>query len=352
MKTKLVTTFTLLTISSGAFAASLLGGTSGGGGNIPLDQQVNVDKLTFAIETSSRKMVKLWLNTYYARVMNSREGDHCNTGDEVCAATSKLIKAKPSIYEIIDTVKFDIKYDDYCYDNEGNKRDGSIYGATPNHICISIHSLSSKVSKLDYIDQISGLVLHEISHLYGSSEELAQKLQANLLDKTPNAFYHSQGSNSQDMIRSNIDKIEMLKHYLYTNNFGGKCNVVQSVRDDLFVLGDYLEGDTNSNILSFMSPKMSSLFWAAAVKMSFVQKYVCARDNQVDKYFKNMDYLQYESIFLNGAKQRSVDAVYYNTQLKVDRNIMINKIEDQFGIYSELEEIKNLLQRSSELMFN
>lgn len=73
-----------------------------------------------------------------------------------------------------------------CYDAKGHPVDGSIYATNANQICLSTKRLQEKLKKDNFEIQLLSLYIHEISHLFGSTENQAQKLQDQILQIGPN----------------------------------------------------------------------------------------------------------------------------------------------------------------------
>ena len=92
-------------------------------------------------------------------------------------AFDKLFAPGADVFKLLADVKVHLERENPCYDSDGKPVDGSSVTKTPNGICISLPRLKEKLNISNYQAEIVALVLHEISHLLGTTEEEAVEIQ-------------------------------------------------------------------------------------------------------------------------------------------------------------------------------
>lgn len=108
-----------------------------------------------------------------------------------------------------------------CYDQNGKERDGSIYRNDGKQgVCISTFNLSQKIRSDAVQTQLVALMAHEYSHLLGTNETQANKIQKYVLNYmpkwSPNATshvtnsYHSSLSGARQDINTFIQNLNRL----------------------------------------------------------------------------------------------------------------------------------------------
>jgi hypothetical protein len=85
---------------------------------------------------------------------------------------------RPNIYEIVAKLKYDLNENENCFSPEGEVRDASAYTINGEfRICLSYPRLSRRLYQSHKWRQIHALIIHEASHLAGTTEAEAQYLQ-------------------------------------------------------------------------------------------------------------------------------------------------------------------------------
>lgn len=146
-----------------------------------------------------------------------------------CDASKKIFRSSPDILALLNDVKIEFSEIDSCYDAAGHTVDGSVSGQPTNQICISGKNLVEKLDTFFYEPQIAGLVLHEISHWLGSTEEEAAALQTDLINRlldtsipTLHKLVHEEMS-AVAPLRGSIDFIRMgMRHPI--NELAALCS--------------------------------------------------------------------------------------------------------------------------------
>lgn len=88
-----------------------------------------------------------------------------------------LFDGEQTVFDVLDRLTIEVRHSAACRDARGNEVDGSADLASGNRICISAKRLAEKLTCSDVEAQVWALVLHEISHLLGTSEAEALQLQ-------------------------------------------------------------------------------------------------------------------------------------------------------------------------------
>gem|GEM_PF-2938317 len=140
--------------------------SSGGGGTLP-DNTVSASYL-FDIIVESKRDLRAIVNAEHELFYGStRESTLYN----------KLFAGKANLIDVLESVDIEILMDKPCRDSAGKAVDGSVYASIPNAICISPYSMAPKLIEERARVEVLALLVHELSHLLGTTEEEAVDLQ-------------------------------------------------------------------------------------------------------------------------------------------------------------------------------
>lgn len=121
------------------------------------------------------------------------------------AALYERIFANGSVDEALRGVRTELREDGPCYDRAGQERDGSIVARPPFRLCLSLSRLRSKLNRTNADIEVLALYLHEVSHLFGTTEEEATNLQALIRNLGPDfKSYFSFLENGSGSLRSSL----------------------------------------------------------------------------------------------------------------------------------------------------
>lgn len=153
---------------------ALAGGSDVGGGGVLRLPHASIDQVKESA-ARSRQILKLWLH--------GQEAWSSTHPDDITPAYSKLFRGPRSIYDVLDNLKIEFRLNKACYDKEGSKHDGSIYTSlgTPDSICLSGARMALALRTDNYDYGTIALILHEVSHLLGTTEVEARKIQADII---------------------------------------------------------------------------------------------------------------------------------------------------------------------------
>lgn len=136
--------------------------TSGGGGTLPA-QPISIDEAA-GIISSSKQGLRLFLR-------EQSESAFFVDRDE------KFFQGDKNLSTVLEETDVEILKDRPCHDKFGHPTDGSIYASKPNAICISAFRVAPKLIEERAYIEIYALMIHEYSHLLGSTEPEAVALQ-------------------------------------------------------------------------------------------------------------------------------------------------------------------------------
>ncbi|OQW48819.1 MAG: hypothetical protein A4S09_13555 [Proteobacteria bacterium SG_bin7] len=160
---------------SSGYAAEAEGGTHGGGGEILSEQ--NVDMEFLATEIPKMKLFVEMAINYFDLLAHF--GESPDTQQSPAMDVAK--KLKPFYEEMFKRLKvadFKILRDRACKDREQKDVDASVVDVdSPNEICVSVKTLSQKLTYKNYFESVVALLAHEVTHWYGTTEEEAVLLQ-------------------------------------------------------------------------------------------------------------------------------------------------------------------------------
>ncbi len=144
----------------------------GNGGDAVEDNPISVALLQNYL-SDSKLFIVSWLHGLERR-MNSKFGP----GKFVIPKGSdKLLTQKPgAVYSNIERLVVQFRSNAACESKSGDS-DGSVASENPPVICISGFNLAKKLNEGNAKVQLDALILHEVSHLLGTTEEEAKAIQ-------------------------------------------------------------------------------------------------------------------------------------------------------------------------------
>jgi len=158
--------------------------SSGGGGTLP-DNPVSATYI-FNIIVESKRDLRVIVNSEHELFYNS---------SRETALYTKLFGGKINLIDVLESVDIEILMDKPCKDSVGKAVDGSVYASIPNAICISPYSMAPKLIEERARVEVLALIVHELSHLLGTTEEEAVDLQKSValqikgIDETSSLYW-------------------------------------------------------------------------------------------------------------------------------------------------------------------
>lgn len=197
------------------------GGVSDGGGGTTSPQLVSAELIADYLADTAPILIA-WFNREEMNFQLSSDSE------KIKSTTRKLFTTNDQFRDIIRNTKIEIKMSEPCYDQKGQPHEGSIYASIPNAICLSPFLMSQKLNENNFEAEMLGLVLHELSHLVGTTEDEATKIQREALW----TFY----------------KINFFELRMEMLNYSGLRSGPDSrIRLQLLPIQQYLDGNRNLN---------------------------------------------------------------------------------------------------------
>lgn len=212
MKLTSVLLFSVL-FSQGALATNIDpkqfpagGGDGAGGGNVQASTKPPSILFKMAAENLEKALVPIFRGWEYQLIttMNYAKTDFIEKiyydnkefTVDIREVKRKVFNAKPSIYEILKAVKFDVRENGPCLDKNNVETDASIYNMPANTICISGERLSQKLSMEAVNRGLISLASHEVVHLVTKENDdvIPNYAQTRLGQVKEHVNFHSIGS--------------------------------------------------------------------------------------------------------------------------------------------------------------
>ena len=157
----------------------------GNGGDVVEENPVSVAYIQNLIP-DARLFILSWLHGLEGQIFpNVWSNDNSNPRHlPVPSGSNKLFKngfAEPNIYKKISQIKINFKTKAPC-DGGGSETDGSVTPDRPLEICISGFTLARKLNEGNAKIQLEGLIIHELSHLLGATENEAISIQSQYIE--------------------------------------------------------------------------------------------------------------------------------------------------------------------------
>jgi hypothetical protein len=172
-----ILTLALVTLSFGGCtdstptAGAREGGMSGGGGGtLPAKPATAYDvwKAMLDVKDDLRPFVRFlsWSRPIY--IPSSKLEASIN---------EKLFLGQRTLMDMLEETPLDYREDRPCTDSAGKEVEGSVVNTRQGSICISAYRIAPRVTVDNVRIEVEGLVLHELSHILGTTEEEAVAFQ-------------------------------------------------------------------------------------------------------------------------------------------------------------------------------
>lgn len=216
----LILSGTIIFFTTPAFA----GGTHGGGGGTLPDTPVDAVFLTKEIPRMKPfvQMAVNYLDVLSLFIEVAENVPHNPDMDRV------LAKLKPHFEDMFLRVKnedFVVLTDRACKDSYNQEKDASVNDSQfPGKICISVKTLVKKLTYKNYFESVVGLLVHELTHLYGADEKDALTIQQLMgLYLSQNQRYGMLPSTFKYQVKNRLKEFEKLIEDSQTSGEGYIC---------------------------------------------------------------------------------------------------------------------------------
>lgn len=156
-------------------ARPINGGVSDGGGGSVGSSAVTPRQIAQGVPSLAHWILP-WLYRQQAQFLGLSPADQKNS------VVAKLFPAQgDDILALIPKISFELRLSGPCFDAKGAPKEGSIFAKNKNQLCLSPFLLSQKLSSSDMSAETAALMIHELSHLLGTSEAEAVAIQKSAL---------------------------------------------------------------------------------------------------------------------------------------------------------------------------
>ncbi len=164
--------YLLLTMSLIGPASSMASGPiTSGGGNVGNSPAATAGLVEFYLGGRVPQILNVVLNRVYKQLADSEFQDAKPLWD-------KFFERPDIAFKLLQAQRVYINRDRPCKDNNGQDTDASIFSPSGFDICISSFSVGPKLTQLDIVPQLVGLLAHEYGHVLANmNEEDATEIQ-------------------------------------------------------------------------------------------------------------------------------------------------------------------------------
>lgn len=303
------TAFTL-TLSLGSFAQA--GGVGSGGGQTTVPDPSHPEQIARTLETEARFMIQAWLN---------RQEKNFNEQSASVRAQNplrKIFENQPGLSQLIATVPAELRMTNTCHDSANSPVDGSIYGKKPGSICLSPFSMAPKLSQQNYKAETFALLVHELSHLLGTTEDEAEIIQQvalkDFLAKDPVDLKNEAGWAAEEIsnrLRAELDSFAQLPPNLRSNS-EKFISILRTYQD----IEDAYQSDKNRFL--FVTPTTDAYYMAEYIRYDLLHAFICSQDTSLGKIRQELCADTLERAF-KGNSKATLSTITANLGIVADR---------------------------------
>jgi hypothetical protein len=155
-----------------------LGGISGGGGNVIISQMP-----TQSLDPEYVKHTVRNLKSSVVLFLQQKEQmfENGEMADDEAFIYQPLFEKMSSVAEALNPIPVYVDDKNPCFDQSGQKFDGSTLAPKANMVCISAKRIARKLEQDDLTPQTSALLVHEFSEKFGLTDDEAIQIQTRVL---------------------------------------------------------------------------------------------------------------------------------------------------------------------------
>ncbi|MBO9665579.1 MAG: hypothetical protein J7501_02050 [Bdellovibrio sp.] len=245
------------------FGVDNTGGMDGGGGGT-LPSKPAITYQIREIAEYAKPEVLFLLNAY------ERFGGFASS-----SIYAKLFGGARRAQEVLKELRLEVRLDRPCYTSDGKEVDGSIYATKANTICLSAARIAPKTDVAVARREVIALLLHEVSHFMGATEQEAVDFQKEISESiqhvTVMPTYLDQQTKTQvttyfstvvTQLRDGVAALDKNDHTRAQDSLGKAI-------DQIYLARDYIRD--GGNTYSLFSPQewdyqellIAQLSWAA-----------------------------------------------------------------------------------------
>ncbi|WP_413576128.1 hypothetical protein ACLVWU_17230 [Bdellovibrio sp. HCB290] len=306
--TKKLILLPFILLSQNLFANGNTGGMDGGGGGTLPANPATINQVRTIAQEAKPELLFLF-NSY--EYFGSISPDSLHT---------KLF-GRSRVQDVLKELRLEVRVDKPCYTSKGTEVDASIYATKHNTICLSASRIAPKVDVAAAKREVIALLMHEVSHFMGATEEEAVNFQKEIAHSIQSSPVLPNYLNPQIKMHVQIELSTLASNlrdsseYLKKKDFKTAEEKIFEVQNRLYKLSDFLRA--GSPAYSFYSPQEISyqdflgaqLEWAKkfALTLSFAPGSAAHLDYEAA--FKGREF------FLFGEKSYSKDNVYNSQKI-------------------------------------
>ena len=262
--------------------AAIAGAVSGGGGGTTNPHPSTINDVVMAIyDAHAGSIIQSWFNEQQAFFNILGEG-------QKKSPFYKIFSSNKKISEVLKATKIELRLSKPCYDSDSAPKDASIYGSMPSAICISPFSMASKLNENNVREESLALIVHEITHLFGTTEEEANEIQSRALWKFNKIDFTDATSAMNMFFKGGFgSEMQMLQYNLklFASNLGNANPTdweytkekLRRIRADLKFGNDKL---------LFVSPHNYALVTVQFARLYAIENFICINDPRNDDEIK------------------------------------------------------------------
>lgn len=318
---------------------------SGGGGDTINPIAVEPDAVMMAVEEYGFPGIVGWLH--------GAENKYRRSQDPKNDPYVKLFAGPKTIYDILKTTPVELRFKEPCYDVSGQAKDGSIYAYKSGAICLSPFLMAPKLGETNVKEQTLALVLHEMSHLLGTTEDEAIRIQNDiLLDFTHIDFDDfwqktTRAHNAMMSLLHSIDDHIQNPSKFSSADFTTLVESIASKNEDIETTMRF-GGSFSTERFMMMSPQMEDKMEANLCVVTNLNNAVYATDPHQTADMRHSYQEQLDSAFRG---QNEITATsYYNNAVCIDAeknpefdNLRIRRIDNQSDLLASLQQEEDFL---------
>jgi hypothetical protein len=287
--------------------AERLGGISGGGGNVKAAEPIDLAYV--------RNMLPL-VRPAVLGALNNIEYQKFNVNAmnfTPSQAWYDVFKWAPTIFEVMESAKIELKVEGPCLDADGNPVDGSIYGVGAGNICISAESLIAKSNSALFFQDAGALIAHEFAHLAGADEEMAMTVQQYAFENLSRSDFWNLQFLSSIFVGALKDGMETYQDNMgRINDFANSCVRSKYMNVLIFWAQQYIWFPGSGGIV--LRGEEFAKFGAKTLKSNIISEYLCSQDSAESR---STNLASQREIDIGFASDTSVDLKDYASRVNV-----------------------------------
>jgi hypothetical protein len=167
--------FVVAAVLSLSMSQAHAGGITGGGGGVTNPDPIQPEAIARLVQNESKPVLLSWLNS------QEEKFQQLSRAEQSASPYRKLFAQTPNIFDVMEQAGVDLEMHQPCFDLNRETRDGSVHSHTPGFVCLSPFTMAPKLDESNYVAETMALVLHELTHKLGTTEDEATLMQKEAL---------------------------------------------------------------------------------------------------------------------------------------------------------------------------